>query len=62
MLDAEEQARLPARLARIEVAGGAVYDALIALTARAAGAELLTLDRRAMPIYERCGVEAMLVA
>lgn len=61
-LDADEQAQLPARLARMEVAGGAVYDALIALTARAAGAELFTLDRRAMPIYERCGVEATLVA
>lgn len=38
------------------VTGGAAYDALVAATAAACGAELLTCDRRAMPIYERYGV------
>ena len=37
--------------------GAPVYDALIALTARDAGATLISLDRRAKPIYELCGVE-----
>lgn len=38
--------------------GASVYDALIALTARDASATLISLDRRARPIYELCGVEA----
>jgi predicted nucleic acid-binding protein len=37
------------------ITGGAVYDAIVAATAREAGATLLTLDRRAIPIYERVG-------
>jgi predicted nucleic acid-binding protein len=37
--------------------GAPVYDALIALTARDAGATLISLDRRAKPTYELCGVE-----
>ncbi len=61
-LGMDEQAELPQRLAHLDVAGGPVYDALIALTAKAAGAELLTLDRRALPTYERCGVRVTLVA
>jgi predicted nucleic acid-binding protein len=38
------------------IAGGAAYDALVAATAAHAGAELLSCDRRALPIYERYGV------
>jgi toxin FitB len=38
--------------------GASVFDALIAMTARDAGATLISLDRRARPIYELCGVEA----
>ena len=37
--------------------GASVYDALIALTARDANATLISLDRRAKPTYELCGVE-----
>lgn len=37
--------------------GAPVYDALIALTARDAGATLISLDRRARPTYELCGVD-----
>ena len=40
------------------VTGGAAYDALVAATAAGCGAELLTCDRRALPIYERYGVRA----
>jgi predicted nucleic acid-binding protein len=35
--------------------GGAIYDALVAATARHAGATLLTRDRRAVPTYEAMG-------
>lgn len=38
------------------ISGGAVYDALIAATARQAGATLLTRDRRAASTYEAVGV------
>jgi predicted nucleic acid-binding protein len=40
-----------AALARLGIAGGAVYDALIATTSRAARATLLTRDRRAAATY-----------
>jgi hypothetical protein len=49
------------RLEQLGVRGGATYDGLIGLTAAASGATLLTLDRRALPIYERVGVAAELV-
>jgi predicted nucleic acid-binding protein len=42
--------------------GASVYDALIALAARDAGATLISLDRRARPTYELCGVEARFLA
>ena len=38
------------------IVGGSAYDALVAATAVGCGAELLTCDRRALPIYERYGV------
>ncbi|HEX6688073.1 MAG TPA: PIN domain-containing protein [Solirubrobacterales bacterium] len=38
--------------------GASIYDALIALAARDANATLISLDRRARPTYELCGVEA----
>ncbi len=38
--------------------GASVYDALIAMAARDADATLISLDRRARPTYELCGVEA----
>jgi predicted nucleic acid-binding protein len=37
--------------------GAPIYDALIGLTARDADATLVSLDRRARPTYESCGVE-----
>ncbi len=42
---------------RSGIAGGAVYDALIALTARHAGATLITLDLRAARTYRAVGAE-----
>jgi predicted nucleic acid-binding protein len=42
-------------------AGGAVYDALIALAARDAQVALVSLDRRAERTYRLCGVEARML-
>jgi predicted nucleic acid-binding protein len=44
------------------LAGGAIYDALIAATASHADATLLSRDRRAAATYEALGVEYELVA
>jgi predicted nucleic acid-binding protein len=51
-------------LARLQagMAGGATYDGLIALTAAAEGATLVTLDRRALATYVRVGADVELVA
>jgi len=43
------------------LAGGAIYDAIVAATARHAGATLLTRDHRARPVYERIGVRHQMV-
>jgi toxin FitB len=42
--------------------GGAIYDALIGLAARDASVTLISLDGRATPIYELCGVDVQLLA
>jgi len=49
-------------LAERSVSGGAAYDALVAATAAACDAELVTCDRRALPVYERYGLRAKLIA
>ena len=43
------------------VTGGAAYDALVAATAAGCDAELITCDRRALPVYERYGVRIQLL-
>ncbi|OGA72439.1 MAG: hypothetical protein A3G81_06475 [Betaproteobacteria bacterium RIFCSPLOWO2_12_FULL_65_14] len=43
------------------VAGNSSYDALVAATAAACGADLVTCDHRAFPVYERYGVQAELL-
>ncbi len=43
------------------ITGGAAYDALVAATAADFGAELVTCDRRAMPVYERYGLRTQLI-
>ena len=42
--------------------GGSAYDALVAATAVDCGVELLSCDRRAMPTYERYGVQVRIVS
>jgi predicted nucleic acid-binding protein len=61
-LGARRQQRLVTRLAGEGIEGGAVYDALIAVTAEQHGALLVTLDARAALTYARCGVKYELLA
>ncbi len=51
-----------ALLATAGFGGGRIYDGLVAATSRAAGASLLTRDRRALPVYELVGCTAELLA
>lgn len=44
-------------LADADILGGAIYDGLIAATAKHAGLRLLSLDRRAVRTYETLGVD-----
>jgi predicted nucleic acid-binding protein len=54
-MPAERGHGLIARLARQQIAGGQVYDALIAAIAVEHGATLVSLDRRAAAVYEAVG-------
>ena len=60
-LAAPARRALTSDLATMEVTGGQVYDALIALTAVAHGEALLTCDRRAAPTYRRLGAQMELL-
>lgn len=55
-LPGDAHAALIAAAAAARLTGGSVYDALIAATAKHAGAVLYTRDRRAVPTYEKIGV------
>lgn len=52
---------LVARAAAEGIAGGSIYDALIAATVLQAKARLLTRDQRAAAVYERIGVDFEMV-
>lgn len=54
-LGAEEHEGLLDDLSRAGIVGGAVYDALVAVTARSAGATLISLDQRAARAYQVLG-------
>lgn len=60
-LPAAAHLRLLDEATRAGIAGGAVYDALVAATARHAGATLLSRDLRAIRVYELLGVSYELV-
>jgi hypothetical protein len=49
-------------LSRLGIAGGAVYDALVALAAHENGTPLATRDARARGTYDAVGVAVILVA
>jgi toxin FitB len=53
--------KLPDALSRLGIAGGAVYDALVALAAKEHGAPLATRDARARGTYEAVGVKVIIV-
>ena len=49
-------------LSRLGIAGGAVYDGLVALAAKEHGVALATRDARARCTYDAVGVNVILVA
>lgn len=62
LLGAETTARLPELLGELGIAGGAAYDALVALAAAEHGAQLATRDARAKATYETIGVTVVVAA
>jgi toxin FitB len=59
VLGAETSARIPNVLSEFGIAGGAVYDALVALAAVEHDAELATRDLRAKATYEAVGARVI---
>ncbi len=59
LLGADTTRRLPEVLRRLGIAGGAVYDALVALAAIEHDAELATRDARARVTYEAVGARVI---
>jgi predicted nucleic acid-binding protein len=57
VLPESERSALIERFARLSIAGGAVYDGMVAATAAHHGYRLLSCDRRAAVIYDRLGIE-----
>jgi hypothetical protein len=62
ILSADRAATLPALLAPLGIAGGAVYDALIALAAIEARLPVITRDRRAASTYAALSATVEVVA
>lgn len=60
-LGPDRASRLPSQLAELGIAGGAVYDALVAAAAIEHGRVLVTRDRRALATYRELGVEVELL-
>jgi predicted nucleic acid-binding protein len=60
-LSAKGTERLHARLAELGIAGGAVYDALVAATAAEYGITLATRDRRAAETYRALDIDFELI-
>jgi predicted nucleic acid-binding protein len=60
-LPGSEYRALLRAMAAAEVAGGAIYDALIAATAKHWAAPLLTRDRRAVAAYDKVGARYEMV-
>jgi predicted nucleic acid-binding protein len=60
-LSGPDQQAFLRRAVDAELRGGALYDALIAATAREHGATLLSADRRARDAYEAIGVDVAFI-
>jgi predicted nucleic acid-binding protein len=61
VLSSSRTRQLPGTLSRLGIAGGAVYDALMALAAREHGAALATRDAQARGTFDAAGVEVIVV-
>jgi toxin FitB len=61
VLSSSHTGKLPETLSRLGIAGGAVYDALVALAAKEHGAALATRDARARGTYDAVGVTVIAV-
>jgi toxin FitB len=61
VLSAPRVRSLPGTLSGLGVAGGAVYDALVALAAKDHGVALATRDARARGTYDAVGVKVILI-
>jgi predicted nucleic acid-binding protein len=59
LLGSDVAGRLPEVLSRLGIAGGAVFDALVALAALEHGADLATRDARAKATYDTVGVRVI---
>ncbi|MGH7860039.1 MAG: type II toxin-antitoxin system VapC family toxin [Candidatus Binatia bacterium] len=62
VLPARAHLRLIEQATGSGIAGGRIYDALVGATVRHARARLLTRDGRAVPTYERLGVDYEILA
>lgn len=62
VLEAGELRDFVLDLDRLRLSGGAVYDALIGRTAASRSVELVTLDHRALRIYDAVGCDARLLS
>jgi predicted nucleic acid-binding protein len=60
VLSRKAAAKLPDTLGALEISGGAVYDALVALAAVEHGAQLATRDGRARTTYEAVGARVVI--
>lgn len=61
VLSADAARKVHSTLSRLGVAGGAVYDALVALAAEENGTALATRDARARGTYDAVGVTVIVV-
>ncbi|HWC36614.1 MAG TPA: type II toxin-antitoxin system VapC family toxin [Mycobacteriales bacterium] len=61
LLSSSRARRIPETLSRLGIAGGAVYDAMVALPAKDHGVPLATRDGRARGTYDAIGVELIVV-
>lgn len=61
-LGAQATAELRDQLARMNIAGGSIYDALVAAAARQFHLPLVSLDARAKPVYDALQVAVEIIA